>query len=75
MLQDFFSIVLVLPCFLAGVFVLVGKPEAAVISNINQMEYLEGEQDYQYLISAKKVLFWALFKIGFECFLRTNHIN
>ena len=33
-----------LPCFLAGVHVPVGKPEAAVISNINQMEHLEGEQ-------------------------------
>ena len=44
MLQDFFSVVLVLPCFLAGVHVPVGKPEAAVISNINQMEHLEGEQ-------------------------------
>ena len=40
----FFSVVLVLPCFLAEVHVLVGKPEAAVISNINQMEHLEGEQ-------------------------------
>ena len=27
------------------------------------------------VISARKVLFWALFEIGFECFLRTNHIN
>ena len=27
------------------------------------------------VISAQKVLFCALFKIGFECFLRTNHIN
>ena len=44
MLQDFFSVVLVLPCFLAGVHVPGGKPEAAVISNINQMELLEGEQ-------------------------------
>ena len=45
MLQDFFfSVVIVLPCFLAGVHVRVGKPEAAVISNINQMEHLEGEQ-------------------------------
>ena len=43
-LQDFFSIVLVLPYFLAGVHVPVGKPEAAVISNINQIEHLEGEQ-------------------------------
>ena len=43
-LQDFFSVVLVLPCFLAEVHVPVGKPEAAVISNINQMEHLEGEQ-------------------------------
>ena len=40
----FFSVVLVLPCFLAGVHVPVGKPEVAVISNINQMEHLEGEQ-------------------------------
>ena len=43
-LQDFFSVVLVLPYFLAGVHVPMGKPEAAVISNINQMEHLEGEQ-------------------------------
>ena len=27
------------------------------------------------VISAQKVLFGTLFKIGFECFLRTNHIN
>ena len=27
------------------------------------------------VISARKVLFWTLFKIGFECILRTNHIN
>ena len=40
----FFSVVLVLPYFLAGVHVPVGKPKAAVISNINQMEHLEGEQ-------------------------------
>ena len=40
----FFFVILVLPYFLAGVHVLVGKPEAAVISNINQMEHLEGEQ-------------------------------
>ena len=44
MLQDFFSVVLVLPCFLVGVHVPMGKQEAAVISNINQMEHLEGEQ-------------------------------
>ena len=44
MLQNFFSVVLVLPCFLAGVHVSVGKPEPTVISNINQMEHLEGEQ-------------------------------
>ena len=43
-LQDFFSVVLVLPCFLARVHVPVGKPEDAVISNINQMEHLEGDQ-------------------------------
>ena len=30
------------------VHVLVGKPEAAVISNIDQMEHLEGEQHSQY---------------------------
>ena len=40
----FFSVVLVLPCFLAGVHVIVGKPKATVISNINQMEHLEGEK-------------------------------
>ena len=28
-----------------------------------------------YVISAQKVLFLALFKIGFGCFLGTNHIN
>ena len=28
-----------------------------------------------YVISAQKVLFWILFNIGFECFLRTNHMN
>ena len=27
------------------------------------------------VISAQKVLCLALFEIGFECFLRTNHIN
>ena len=27
------------------------------------------------VISTQKVLFWVLFKIGFECFLRTNHVN
>ena len=37
-----------LPCFLAGVHVPVGKPEAAVISNIDQMEHLGGEQHIQY---------------------------
>ena len=41
--QDCFFVVLVLPCFLAGVHVPVGKPEAAVISNIDQMEHLGGE--------------------------------
>ena len=37
-----------LPYFLVGVHVPVGKPEAAVISNIDQMEHLEGEQHSQY---------------------------
>ena len=37
-----------LPCFLVGVHVPVGKPEAAVISNIDQMEHLGGEQHSQY---------------------------
>ena len=27
------------------------------------------------VISAQIVLFGTLFEIGFECFLRTNHIN
>ena len=27
------------------------------------------------VISAQKVLFGILYKIGFECFLRTNHMN
>ena len=43
--QNCFSIFLALPCFLARVHVPVGKPEAAVISNIDQME---GEQHSQY---------------------------
>ena len=43
-MQDFLSVVLVLPCFLVGVHVPVGKEEVAVISNIKQMENLEGDQ-------------------------------
>ena len=27
------------------------------------------------MISAQKVLFLTLFEVGFECFLRTNHMN
>ena len=35
----------------------------------------EGGGDCGDLISTQKVLFWTLFKVGFECFLRTNHMN
>ena len=35
----------------------------------------DGQNADMHVISAQKVLFSALFKIGFECFLRTNHIN
>ena len=48
MLQDFFSIVLVLTCFLERVHVPMGIPEAAMISNIEQMEHLGGEQHSEY---------------------------
>ena len=33
------------------------------------------QQRLPILISTQKVLFLVLFKIGFECFLRTNHMN
>ena len=46
----FFSVVLVLPCFLARVHVPVGKPEAAMMSNINQMEHMKGEQYSEYSV-------------------------
>ena len=43
------------------------------ITKINNL--LEVQERGRFLISAQKVLFWALFKIGFECFLCTNHMN
>ena len=42
------SVFFVALLFLAGVHVPIGKPEAAVISNIDQMEHLGGEQHSQY---------------------------
>ena len=46
--QDCFFVVLVFSCFPVGVHVLVGKLEATVISKIDQMEHLGGEQHSQY---------------------------
>ena len=49
-------------------------PQVQLQSDYSLNIHPENKND-DVLISAQKVLFLTLFEIGFECFLRTSHIN